>query len=284
MMIDNQPLPHTSAFCLCGNTSLVRMNRPRFSNGRSLYRCISCGLYQLYPYPIADSSDLSIYANPAYLNRISEAEYRGYFMALHDASLGGLVHKDLRVLDFGAGHCYYQKFFSEMGVTNVFSCEVNPHLVEFAQNHLHLANVVSSLSELPTNYFDLIIANQVFEHLFDPVETACAALWPLLASNGRLVFTVPNAASLNRVLLGDKWIGYSPDEHIWFFDKHSAIKVFSNSKKFVVENIKVKSAVNTRHDRFTPSSIVKRIYYQSAMRVFELIGRGDQLIVTLQKQ
>jgi SAM-dependent methyltransferase len=271
------------AFCLCGAGELRRFRWPRFSNNRSLYRCKCCGLLQLYPYPVDSSQNTSLYAEPEYLAKISEEEYRGYFMALYEAEIASRTSLESRILDFGGGHCYYQKFLRDMGYQTTYSCEINPHLVAFARTTLKLKNVFSSLDELPSGYFDIIIANQVFEHLLDPLGVANQSLSKLLSSNGVIIITVPNAASLNRAILGSRWIGYSPREHIWFFDQSTARRVFSQSPTFRVLSTRVKSAVNSAHDRFRPSGLIKRFYYQTAMRVFEWMGRGDQLIVILQK-
>jgi hypothetical protein len=99
-----------------------------------------------------------------------------------------------------------------------------------------------------------------------------------------VVFSVPNYDSLNRALLGSRWIGYSPEEHIWFFNAGSVLRLFAASPTYTVERTLIKSAVNTRHDRFRPRSTGKRAYYQTLMRVFEYAGRGDQLIVVLRKR
>lgn len=267
--------------CLCGNDALVR-NGLVLKSGRALLHCADCGLYQLHPYPVARNEDYEIYSEPQYLGKIESDEYFGYFMSLYNSTLVSLVKPNSSILDFGSGYCYYHKFLKQMGFTNVASLEVNPHLVHFAKNILNIDDVVSDLSELKERRFDLIIANQVFEHLFDPVKLACGEIFNLLREGGYLVFTVPNAASLNRVVLGRRWIGYT-DEHIWFFDKYSASKLFANSGQYSVQECKVKSAVNTSYDRFSPRSMMKRIYYKTFMRIFEYRGRGDQLIVVLRK-
>jgi hypothetical protein len=85
------------------------------------------------------------------------------------------------------------------------------------------------------------------------------------------------------MLLGRLWIGYSPNEHIWFFDEESAANVFNRSGHYRAVRTLISSAVNKKYDAFEPSSIVKRIYYHTFMRMFEVFGRGDQLIVILQK-
>lgn len=268
-------------FCLCRQPRLRRAGGPAFANGRRMWKCDQCGLHQLAPYPVSGNADVSLYAQEGYHAKISEQEYHGYFRVLYDYAFRAVLRPDSRILDFGAGSCHYQKFLRELGHAQVYSLEPNPHLADAARRRLGAINVVSSLAELPAEPFDLIFANQVLEHLFDP----CAALHGELAQHlrpgGHFVFAVPNGASLNRLFLGEKWVGYSPEEHIWFFDEPSVRHLFGASEIYEVVSVQVKSALGTPHDRFVPRGLHKRIYYQTVMRVFEALGHGDQLIVML---
>lgn len=59
----------------------------------------------------------------------------------------------------------------------------------------------------PDGYFDVVIANQVLEHLKN-VWLPLGEMWRVLAPDGRLILSVPNLASLhNRALLG---LGFQP--------------------------------------------------------------------------
>jgi SAM-dependent methyltransferase len=165
----------------------------------------------------------------------------------------------------------------------VYSLEPNRHLVQTACQRFGLRNVVTSIDQLPQDQFDLIFANQVFEHIFDPIELINGSLGMRLRMGGHLVFTVPNFASWNRLVLGRRWVGYSANEHIWFFSKPTVESLFANSPIYKLKSVLVKSAVNTPNDNFIPRSIAKRMYYRTVMRVFEALGYGDQLMVTLQK-
>jgi SAM-dependent methyltransferase len=268
-------------FCLCRKPRLVRCRRPRFRNGRVLWHCKNCDLYQLFPYPVSGNDDVRMYCRPDYNSWIREEEYYGYFRALYDFALCKLIAADSCVLDFGAGSCHYQKFLQELGYRKVYSVEPNRHLVEVATKCLGLRNVFSSLEELPPVKFDLIYANQVLEHLFDPVELMCGPIAARLRPGGHFVFSVPNFDSLNRRLLGSRWVGWSPEEHIWFFNPSSVRKLVEISRVYEVRSVMVKSSLSTPHDGFRPRSFLKRTYYQTVMRIFEALGRGDQLIVVL---
>lgn len=275
------PLPE-GIFCLCVLPQLEQVAFPIFENGRRLYRCGHCGLHQLAPYPVISNADNTIYSASDYLDEINDEEFYGYFRALYDTALKPLLRTDSTVLDFGAGSCQYHRFLRDMG-HNVHSLEINPYLTQAAVERFGLNNVYSSFDEIGTVSFDLVYANQVMEHIYNPLTLLEGPIAQKLKPGGSVVLTVPNFASLNRMLLGRRWIGYSPMEHIWFFTAASIRVLFAHSEVYQVKSVLVRSAVNTKHDRFRPRSAIKRAYYQTFMRVFEWLGRGDQLIVVLQK-
>ena len=271
-------------FCLCNAPELEPCALAAFENGRRLYRCSACALHQIAPYPVATNTDTGIYSEPSHLDDIPDDEYYGYFKALYDSVLAGLTTLESRVLDFGAGTCNYHRFWRDMGYKKVHSLEINPHLAQAARSRFSLDTVVTRFEDLPVEPFDLIYANQVLEHIYNPLELINGPIADRLAPGGHLVLALPNFDSLNRVVLGHRWIGYSPAEHIWFFTAAWFQRQMAQSTIYSVSQTLVHSAINTPHDRFVPRSFVKRAYYHTAMRAFEALGRGDQLIVVLRKR
>lgn len=277
----------TNQYCVCGNTNpdLISPKGINFSDEKRLFRCSCCGTMQIYPYPVESNSDDTPYQGVEYMPNISEKEYYGYFRVLYDYFVKSLkIPKEARILDFGSGKSYYQYFFNKHEYSNVTSCEINKALRRYTKVNLGIDNVCPDVSSLESSTFELIYSNQVFEHLYNPVEMIDSELLRLLKPGGFLCFAVPNQDSLNRVLLANQWIGYSPEDHLWFFNESSVRHIFSGNKNFDIFDIRVCSAVNTKFDGFSPKSIIKKLYYHTFMRVFELFGRGDQLIVVLKKK
>lgn len=270
--------------CLCGNTSLTPIASPTFGE-RKLYHCSQCSMAQLYPWPSFDINLEDIYQDEDYMSKISETEYYGYFKSMEEhirVDLG--LSKDIKLLDFGAGYCNYQRFFLKDGYKEAHSLEINPHLVRYAKEKLGLDNVYENADELVPGSYDIVIANQVFEHLANPIEMLQTTIAQLLKPGGVMVFAVPNWDSLNRPILRTRWLGYSPDDHIWFFSKGSANYLLPQLTKYDLVDMSVKSACGKSYDGFNPDSIVKRLYYKTFWRFFEKIGRGDQLMVTVRKK
>ncbi len=65
--------------------------------------------------------------------------------------------------------------------------------------------------------FDLIIMNQVIEHVPDP-DRALVALRDRLHGSGRLVLVFPNQSALSRRLTGARWINWHIPFHLHHYD------------------------------------------------------------------
>jgi len=270
--------------CLCGSRELRRIRIPSFGE-RKLYQCTWCRTVQLFPLPRFEVSLDDIYQSASYLGKITRTEYYGYYKVFEEYIRQDLsLPNDIALLDFGAGHCYYQRFFLDEGYREVHSLEINPHMVRHAREKLGLDHVFRAADQLPRTHYDIVIANQVFEHLANPLSTLVEVIGPVLKPNGFVCFSVPNWESLNRPLLQKRWLGYAPEDHIWFFSARSIQFLFARSTHYDIVDIRVRSAVGKRYDGFRPKGFVKQFYYKSFMRLSELVGRGDQLIVTLRKK
>jgi SAM-dependent methyltransferase len=270
--------------CICSVSKDVRrIGGPSFP-GRHLYQCKGCGTVQLFPWPATGEAMQALYQNAAYLSKIQEQEYFGYFKVFDDyiqKQLG--LPKDMAVLDFGAGRCYYQKFFLQMGYRQAHSFEINRNVAQHAKRLLGLQDVFTDISELPLAHYDLVVSSQVFEHLENPLKTLEIDILPRVREGGVICFAIPNWDSWNRPVLRRRWLGYSPEDHLWFFNKASISRLLKGLPAVEVVDICVRSAVGKPYDGFRPNGLVKRLYYNSLWRVFELCGRGDQLIVTVRK-
>ncbi len=103
-----------------------------------------------------------------------------------EEELGGLLREGARVLDVGAGaHKPFQPAITRV-TTSYFSLDTDPEgTFDFP-----------SFEEIPADLnFDLIVANQVLEHLnVDEAFSMVRSTFDRLRDGGRFLATVPNAA------------------------------------------------------------------------------------------
>lgn len=97
-----------------------------------------------------------------------------------------------RVLEIG---CAAGQFRSLLGPeAEVWGVEMNPHAAERARQHLHRVLVGSYEAveaDLPPGYFDLVICNDVIEHMADD-EGFLRRVQTRMAPGARLMGSIPN--------------------------------------------------------------------------------------------
>ena len=125
-----------------------------------------------------------------------------------------------RVLDVGCNAGYGLIPFKRRG-SEVWGIERNQETAAYARSQHGLA-LVTDLQSLPAGLkFDVILLSHIVEHIPDPVGFLSALAERL--SNGGVIFVkVPNYGSrLVRHIIRDRWSGFLPRQHIWYFDRHS---------------------------------------------------------------
>lgn len=125
-----------------------------------------------------------------------------------------------RVLDIGCGSCLSLLEMRHLGV-EPFGVETDPNVATIAERYglrVHIGSVHDN--PFPDTTFDLIVLNQVIEHVPDP-----AALLELVGSRltpgGEVVLAFPNVGSLVRRLSGRRWINWHVPYHQHHFTRRS---------------------------------------------------------------
>lgn len=124
------------------------------------------------------------------------------------------------MLDVGCGSGTSLLEAKTLGAT-AFGIEADPNVKPIATAlglTIHFGNLQDR--PFPELAFDLIVMNQVIEHLPDPDE-GLRALSERLKPNGRMVLVFPNTASLWRRLSGSHWINWHIPYHLHHFDRQS---------------------------------------------------------------
>lgn len=138
-----------------------------------------------------------------------------------------------KVLEIGCGHGGYVALLGWAGFTAT-GTEMSPWVVEFAQKNFGIRALAGRIEDLalPEGEFDVIVLNDVLEHLPDPAGTLarCARL---LAPEGFFVIQTPEykehltEADLRRS--GDLFLKHmdgNNDEHLYLFSRRSAGEFF----------------------------------------------------------
>jgi SAM-dependent methyltransferase len=137
----------------------------------------------------------------------------------------GRASGDIRVLDFGMGWGYWCMAARKCGYQTL-GLDISETRVQFA--HEQGIDAVTQLSELKDARFDFINADQVFEHIPEPLETL-QSLVQHLNRGGIVRIAVPDGRGIRQELAQPGWQASKnaihPLEHINCFYHQSLIRL-----------------------------------------------------------
>ena len=128
-----------------------------------------------------------------------------------------------RVLDIGASTGAFLSIFKEEGweVLGVDPSRSSVGNIKIIHKYFEKTN-------LPENYFDLVILNHTLEHMDNPL-LVLKKVHKILKKNGVLFVDVPNAGGLGAKILGRYWPYRLPKEHKHQFTGESLSKIFGKA-------------------------------------------------------
>ena len=150
-----------------------------------------------------------------------------------------------KILEVGCGQANFSSQLVKEG-NEIWGIELNPNAAKVASEKLYkvlTGTIEERISEIPDNYFDVIIMNDVIEHLIYPKEVL-EQLKTKMAVNGLIVSSIPNvrySKNLFKLLFKKDWkyteSGILDNTHFRFFTKKSIKRMFTETG-FEVEKCK----------------------------------------------
>jgi SAM-dependent methyltransferase len=199
--------------------------------------CLGCRLIRLSPQP--PPIDLPKYYPPLYWfsseeNAAARLEQRYRRLVLRDHL--SFVIRALRdsgeqglVVDVGCGGGLFLQLLKERGVKNVAGLDFSLDAAHIATKRAGVPAVCATLSRAPFAPESCagITMFHVLEHLYEPAGYLEAAR-QLLKPNGRLIAQVPNAASWQFLLFGERWNGIDVPRHLINFRQSDLQSLLEN--------------------------------------------------------
>lgn len=135
-----------------------------------------------------------------------------------------LAQRGMTVLDYGCGAGGSLLEMRNMGI-DAYGIEADANVQQVVDS-LGLRIHIGTIEEAPyqNGQFDLIILNQVIEHLPDPSATL-SKLEKFLKPGGRMALSFPNARSIYARAFGRKWINWHIPYHLHHFNA-SSMRIF----------------------------------------------------------
>lgn len=148
-----------------------------------------------------------------------------------------------KIIDIGCGEGVFCDSFKKND-TELWGIEINEKVGSVAKEKLNkvlIGDVSLILDELPNNYFDCIIFNDVLEHIIDPYSVL-KRIKNKLSSNGVVVCSIPNVRHvrvLRDLLFRKQWkyqeSGILDRTHLRFFTKKSIKDMFDDADYQILE-------------------------------------------------
>jgi 2-polyprenyl-3-methyl-5-hydroxy-6-metoxy-1,4-benzoquinol methylase len=209
---------------LCSSQESVDLDRypGSFLSCERLVQCLHCELIWAVPLPsILDLNDY--YSGGLYYEIVSDpynVSFKEWSLKLARSRLDLIssmvgIAETSRVLDVGGGNGLFGKALMEYSAAIEYDV-VEPDDDIRARHNSQVRTSYRDLNSVKKDYYDLIVLNQVVEHVPDPtnfVKTACTAL----RQGGYIFVDVPNKDHLYKP---------SVESHILFWGKESMNMLF----------------------------------------------------------
>ncbi len=170
------------------------------------------------------------------MNKVTEDLYRrhhqagnrenfSYFEKQRSRELIKLIGKGKKIIDLGCRDGTLTKYFTKGN--EVFGVDIDQELLTKCRNRLGIRTKHYDLNSpkwpFKKNYYDVVVAGEILEHLFNP-EEVLKKIKSLLNSSGMLIGSVPNSFHiLDRIgfVFGKTPRGYIDPTHVNMFSVSS---------------------------------------------------------------
>ncbi len=240
-----------------------------------IVRCRHCGFEQTSP-RLPEASLTGLYET--YYNHGSETGTR--YASLRDRFFGSPLYRIMlwldgdisfhtergegrRLLDIGCNEGRNLEFYRRAGFV-AEGQEINSVAAQTARSR-GFAVHTKPLAQFQSSAYDRIVMSQVLEHVPDPVDMLMACR-RLLASDGELWISVPNAASWQRGVFGRRWINWHVPFHVSHFTAQSLTDVLLKAG-FSVVSIK-----NASPAAWMAQSLITSVWRKPLSRSAVLLG------------
>ncbi|MFA5842587.1 MAG: class I SAM-dependent methyltransferase [Candidatus Gracilibacteria bacterium] len=128
------------------------------------------------------------------------------------------IHKDSRALDVGCAMGGFLDYLHQKGLTKLYGVDIIEDYVSYAKKKGIYTVKLGSAESIPfdENSLDLVVVDQVVEHLVDPIQVFKEAK-RVLAEDGLLCIGVPDASRYDKLYFFD-FFWFLMREHIQHFD------------------------------------------------------------------
>jgi 2-polyprenyl-3-methyl-5-hydroxy-6-metoxy-1,4-benzoquinol methylase len=193
-----------------------------------------------------------------------------YYRTPRGEMAGFLPDNAMRVIEIGCGEgAFFEHFNKDAEIWGVEPDEFSADIAQKKAFKLFQSDYHASASLIPDNYFDLIVCNDVIEHVVDYLRML-ESLRTKLNARGRIIASVPNVrfyTNLKRLLWAGDWqykdSGILDRTHMRFFTKKSLQRTFLETGYNVESCVGINSLLDRRLD---PLPALEKLFLKSLLK------------------
>lgn len=141
------------------------------------------------------------------------------------------IQPQAKVLDVGCAFGYFLNCCDEYGL-KTYGVDISEYAINEARKatnaELFVHDINDGLPMFEDNFFDIITAFDVIEHLTSPYNVL-KEIKRILNKNGKLILTTPNINAVGRIFSGSNWHGFKDKTHLYLFPPISLEHLFSQA-------------------------------------------------------
>lgn len=263
------------AMCLCRRSDFKVYSYHTKASEFQILACRFCHLGQTFPPPLLTDEIKTYYEQRQdYHQRREEIDLWNIFSSRF-LKIVKKYARGKRLVDVGCNIGIFVKHAREADF-EATGIDLADTPLQYGIKSLSLDNILhyGSLKdqEFKADSIDVLTYQHCFEHLANPIEEL-KEVYRVLKPTGIVLIEVPRFFSSWRFFLGNRWYGFSPDQHFWQFGKRGLVNLLKR------ENFKitaVKGRYNIYHKiGFNIQSVLKIGLYIIAW----ITATGDNLII-----
>ena len=192
-----------------------------------LARCKNCNI--LFTLLDNQATDLKqLYSGSKDDLYLSQADQRNITYKKILSQIKTFVSDNSCLLDIGCSYGLFLKLARENGL-RVYGIELSEYACRYCRDTLGLDVFCGDVkdADFPENYFDVITAIEIIEHIHNPRDFIFK-IHKLLKPGGILYLVTPNIQSLSAKLTGYRWWSYRRT-HLYYFSKRTLYHFLSRN-------------------------------------------------------
>lgn len=264
--------------CVCGNNNYTTCS---YDNGKKfdIIICRNCGLGRTWPRPAASGNADDFYNNQEdFFERNEEIILRKKF-ARNTLNILKKIRKGGKLLDVGCNMGIFVQEALRKGY-KAHGIDISGNAVNFGIEKLQLKNNLSigTINDIinKNEKYDIVSYIHVLEHI-EKIKEEIKYAKKILKINGLLVLETPNYNSIWRQIVGGKWYGFSPEQHVWQFSREALAEMLIKEKFNIVYT-------STRQSMYHKITFDLRGTVKIMLHIISyLLNKGDNLIIIAEK-